>query len=47
MLECLRLFSSFEENRFKENYWSTPSTLHPEIFKKVKPKKETVEKLIT
>lgn len=44
MLECLgvnirRYFNSFEENKFKENCWNTPSNLQSEIFPKCKPKK--------
>ncbi len=49
MLECLganirRLLNSFEENKFKENCWNTPSTLQPEIFKNVKPKEKKLSR---
>lgn len=44
MLECLgvnirRLLNSFEDNKFKDNCWDTPTTLQSETFPECKPKK--------
>ena len=43
MLMCLgvnirRLFNSFDNNKFKNNCWKTPDTLHSEKFPSVNPK---------
>ncbi len=43
MLMCLgvnlrKYFSSLNNNKFKNNYWKIPTTLHKEIFQSVKPK---------
>ncbi len=49
MLMCLgvnirRYFSSLNENKFKNNCWSTPSTLHKEKFPYVKPKEKKLSR---
>lgn len=43
MLMCLgvnlrKYFSSLDNNKFKNNYWKIPHTLHKEVFPSVKPK---------
>ena len=49
MLMCLgenlrKYLASIEENRFKNNYWKVPSTLHKEIFPSVKSKEKRLSR---
>ena len=49
MLMCLgvnlrKYFSSLDNNKFKNNYWKIPSTLHKEIFPSVKPKEKRLSR---
>ena len=49
MLMCLgvnirKYFSSLDNNKFKNNYWKIPYTLHKEIFPSVKPKEKRLSR---
>ena len=49
MLRCLgvnlrKYFLSLDDNKFKNNYWKIPTTLHKEIFPSVKPKEKRLSR---